>query len=184
MSTLHKAFESLSPRAWADIPQADELKPFLQDTFASAELVISSIPQQANGSPFESSTLHLTTANSATCAGEIHASSARSPDPLVEDLATLQKGWGKPVKIAASSNPLGMSVWKMAGNDRHGAWFARRSVHEGMGFKKWKAAMMREFGESLKVDGKPGEGSIRGIGADKRLEREEVDGVGRLEGMF
>lgn len=71
----------------------------------------------------------------------------------------------------------------MAGNDRHGAWFARRSVHEGLGFTKWKRAMQREFAKSLAVEGGPGEGSVRGIGADRRLERKVVDGVGQLDGM-
>jgi hypothetical protein len=71
----------------------------------------------------------------------------------------------------------------MAGHDRHGAWFARTSVHEGLGFEKWKKAMMREFPESLAVQGGPGEGNIRGIGGDRRLESKVAGGVGKLEGM-
>jgi hypothetical protein len=73
-------------------------------------------------------------------------------------------------------------MYKMAGHDRHGAWFARRSVHEGLGFDKWKRAMQTEFAESLAVTGGPGAGSIRGIGADRRLERKLVDSVGKVEG--
>lgn len=74
-------------------------------------------------------------------------------------------------------------MYKMAGHDRHGAWFARRSVHEGLGFGKWMRAMKREFPVSLAVEGGPGVGSVRGIGADRRVEVEEVEGVGKLEGM-
>jgi hypothetical protein len=186
MSKVHKALEALHPREWADIPKGDDLKPFLQQTFQEAELIISSIPQPAGGSPFDTCrpASHLTHANAANSASDIHLSSARVPDPNVEDLETLQKGWGKPVKIGAKDNPLGMSVWKMAGHDRHGAWFARRSVHEGLGFTKWKRAMQREFAQSLAVDGGPGEGSVRGIGADRRLEREVVDGTGQLDGIL
>jgi hypothetical protein len=186
MSEVHKALEALRPRDWADFPEDGELKSFLQSTFLEAETIISSVPQPAGGCPFDTSTIasHLTQANSAASSRDIHASSARGPDPNVEDLATLQKGWGKPLKIGAKDNPLQMSVWKMAGNDRHGAWFARRSVHEGLGFTKWKRAMQREFAKSLAVEGGPGEGSVRGIGADRRLERKVVDGVGQLDGMY
>lgn len=69
----------------------------------------------------------------------------------------------------------------MAGKDRHGAWFARRSVHEGMGFEKFKRAVQREFPESLAVQGAPGEGAIRGLTGDRRLERLDVEDKGRVE---
>jgi hypothetical protein len=185
MSTVHTALEALHPREWAEFPQGDALRPFLQETFLQAETIVASVPQPAGGDPFEtckpsSSIAHP---NAAKSASEVHCSSARAPDPNIEDVAGLQKGWGKPVKINAKDNPLGMSVWKMAGHDRHGAWFARRSVHEGLGFKKWKKAMQREFAESLAVDGGPGEGSVRGIGADRRLERHVAEGTGQLEGI-
>jgi hypothetical protein len=72
----------------------------------------------------------------------------------------------------------------MAAHDRHGAWFARRSVHEGLPFDRWKLAMQGEFAESLAVTGGPGAGSIRGIGADKVLEKQVVKGLGKMEGMF
>lgn len=42
--------------------------------------------------------------------------------------------------------------------------------------------MRREFAESISVKGGPGAGAIRGIGAERRLEK-KVTGVGKLEGM-
>ena len=77
-----------------------------------------------------------------------------------------------------------MSVYKMAGKDGRGAWFARRSVHEGLGFRKWKLGLQREFPESMEVQGGPGEGNIRGIGSERRVESITVDGVGTIEGEF
>lgn len=183
MSAVHKALEALHPREWSELPSGDELGPFLQQTFSQAEQIVVSVPQPAGGESFEACRPHssITRPNAARSAAEMHCSISRGPDPDIDDLAGLQKGWGKPVKINAKENPLGMTVWKMAGHDRHGAWFARRSVHEGLGFKKWKKAMQREFAQSLAVDGGPGEGSVRGIGADKQLEKERVEGVGTLD---
>lgn len=179
MSVVHKALEALHPRDWAEIPTGDALPAFLKETFSLAETIIASVPQPTEGLP--SSISHV---NAARTAKEIHCSSARLPDPQIEDLATLRKGWGKPIKLAAKDNVLGMTVWKMAGNDRHGAWFARRSVHEGLSFTKWKSAMQKEFAKSLAVQGTPGEGSVRGIGADKHLEKEAVEGLGNLDGTL
>ena len=77
---------------------------------------------------------------------------------------------------------MGIAVYKLGGKDGNGAWFARRSVHEGLGFKKWKLGLQREFPESLMVQGGPGEGNIRGIGGERRVERRGVEGVGTIEG--
>lgn len=85
--------------------------------------------------------------------------------------------------MGAKENPLGMSVYKLGGKDGKGAWFARRSVHEGLGFTKWKKGLEREFPETMKVQGGPGEGNIRGIGGEKRVAFREVEGVGKMEGM-
>ena len=84
--------------------------------------------------------------------------------------------------MAAKDNPMGMAVYKLGGKDGRGAWFARRSVHEGMSFAKWKLGLQREFPESLAVQGGPGEGNIRGIGGERRVERKAVEGVGSMEG--
>lgn len=73
-----------------------------------------------------------------------------------------------------------MSVYKLAGTDGKGAWFARRSVHCGLGFERWKRALQQEFPETMKVDGGPGVGNIRGIGGERCVECREAGG-GKLE---
>ena len=121
-----------------------------------------------------------TTGSAASSASEISLSSARSLPPPPEH-APLQKEWGKPIRLAAKENPLGMSVFKLAGKDGKGSWFARRSVHEGLGFSKWKKGLEREFPESLEVQGNPGDGNIRGIGGERLVESRTVKGLGKLQ---
>ncbi|KAF2020571.1 hypothetical protein BU24DRAFT_361071 [Aaosphaeria arxii CBS 175.79] len=176
---LHQALESLRPKDYSDVP-LDELQTFLADLFCKGELIANSVPEPPNGTPFDKAQRSRPGAHPATVLQEIAVSKVRRPPPSKEQ-AELQKAWGKPVKLSAKDNPLEISVYKMAGNDRHGAWFARTSVHEGLGFAKWKRAMIREFPESLEVQGGPGEGNIRGIGGDRRLEDINVEGVGKLE---
>ena len=88
------------------------------------------------------------------------------------------------MKLKPAENPLGMSVYKLGAKDGRGSWFARRSVHEGLGFEKWKKGLEKEFPETMKVQGGPGEGNIRGIGGERRVEFKGVDGVGKMEGLF
>lgn len=57
-------------------------------------------------------------------------------------------------------------------------------MHEGMGFRKWKLGLQREFPESLAVQGEPGEGGVRGIGGDRKVTSRVVEGVGGAEGEF
>ncbi|KAF2449988.1 hypothetical protein P171DRAFT_428099 [Karstenula rhodostoma CBS 690.94] len=178
MTELHQALECLRPKDFTDIP-VNNLKTFLPDIFAKAELIANSVPPPPNGTPYESSQRSRSDANCARSAAELTVSKARRP-PHPEQEA-LHKAWGKPVKLGAKEAATGISVFKMAGHDRHGAWFARTSVHEGLGFAKWKKAMMREFPASLEVQGGPGEGNVRGIGGDQRLEDINVEGIGKLE---
>jgi hypothetical protein len=179
MSELHDALQNLSPVTWTDLPK-DNLDSYLTECFAAGELICNSLPPLADGTPFHASKPHHRKPNQARSHKEIHPSAARPPSAHA-DHEKLHKSWGKPVKINPSQNPLHVNVYKMAGNDRHGAWFARKSVHEGLGFDKFKRAMMREFSESMTVTGSPGAGAIRGIAADRRLEREDVPGVGKVE---
>lgn len=179
---LHEALTVLRPKDWSDIP-VDDLETFLHDVFAKAELITNSVPPPPGGDDYLSSKPARNDANAARSAKDLIPSQARPPLPAPEHQA-LRDSWGKPVKVGAKDNPLGLTVYKMAGNDRHGAWFARRSVHEGMGFAKWKRAMQTEFAESLAVEGGPGEGNVRGIGGDRKLEERVVAGVGKLEGVL
>ncbi|KAF2114472.1 hypothetical protein BDV96DRAFT_576870 [Lophiotrema nucula] len=179
MSELQKALESLRPVDYEDVPLTD-LKSYLSDLFSNAELIANSVPPPPNGTPYDTAKPTRTTPAPATSAADLTVSNVRRPAPAPHH-AELQKSWGKPLKLGAKEQALGISVFKMAGHDRHGAWFARTSVHEGLGFAKWKRAMMREFPESLAVQGGPGEGNIRGIGGDKRLEDITVEGIGKLE---
>ncbi len=178
MAALHSALQTLGPTSFESFPSSEiEVKDYLQDAFSKAQLIIDSVPPP----PIEASSSAARSVSTASGCSKISASSARS-DPLNPSHVPFQKEWGKQIKLAAKDNPLGIIVYKMAGKDGKGAWFARRSVHEGMGFKKWKLGLQKEFPESLQVQGGPGEGNIRGIGGERIVEKVEVKGVGTVEG--
>lgn len=179
MAELHEALKALSPTDWDDVP-LDNLEPYMTELLTAGELICNSVPPPADGTPFDQAKPQFDQPNPATSHKDVLPSQARShpPDAAHEGL---QKNWGKAMKFSAKENPLNIAVYKMAGKDRFGAWFARRSVHEGIGFSKFINAMKREFDESLAVEGGPGSGSIRGIGADTRLEKREVEGLGAVE---
>lgn len=179
MAELHDALKVLSPTDWDDVHK-DNLGSFMSNIFSQSELICNSVPPPPNGTPFQDSKAHFSIPNEARGWKDMYASPARSHPPHQEH-EDLQKNWGKPMKYSQKDNPLNIAIHKMAGKDRHGAWFARRSVHEGMGFSKFRTAMMREFPESLAVQGGPGEGNVRGIGGDQKLETKEVEGVGTAE---
>ena len=156
---------------------------FLNDTFSQAQTVVDSIP----GSPSPTQDAASTGRPRAKTDSAVRASDAAPPTPLNHDPAALQhieklrKDW-KEVKVNAKENPHAMTVYKLSSKDGRGAWFARQSVHEGLSFDRWKAGLETEFKESMKVQGSPGSGNIRGIGADKRVENRMIDGAGRLQG--
>ena len=179
MSQLQDALSTLGPIDFDKIPLSD-LNGFMSDAFAQAEVIANSVPSPAGGDDFVHAQRSSSQVNSAHNASSMIVSSARPP-PVDPSHAELQKDWGKPLKINPKENPLGIALHKMAGHDRHGAWFARSSVHEGLGFEKWRRAMRREFLESIAVEGGPGAGCIRGLGGDQRLVRKDVEGVGALE---
>ena len=181
MTALHTALTSLGPTEWSTVPQKpNDLTAYLQSAFESAQTIIDSVPLPPPSETPASRPRSQTSSSEVSNGLEITASTARS-DLLEPENAPLQKEWGKPLKMNAKDNPLGISTYKLAGKDGNGAWFARRSVHEGMGFKKWKLGLEREFPETLEVQGGPGEGNIRGIGGERRVERMSVDGVGTEE---
>jgi hypothetical protein len=179
MAELHEALKALSPTDWDDVP-LDNLESYMTTLLTSGELICNSVPQPNDGTAFHEAKPYFDEPNGATSHKDVHPSSARQ-HPSAKEHEDLQKNWGKAMKFSAKENPLNVSVYKMAGKDRYGAWFARRSVHEGMGFSKFKNAMAKEFAASMAVEGGPGSGCIRGIGVDTRLEKKEVEGVGTLE---
>ena len=181
MAALHSALQALGPCKFDQVPKSpSELEVYLQDLFQQAQLILDSIPIPAPDEKLETRARSQTTTSIASNASEISSSSARSAPPDPEH-AALQKEWGKPVKLATKDNPLNMAVYRLAGKDGRGAWFARRSVQEGLGFAKFKKSLEMEFPESLAVQGAPGEGNVRGIGGDKRVEDISVPGKGRVE---
>ena len=184
MAALHSALQTLSPTSFSSVPLDEPLlKDYLQDAFFQSQALIDSVPPPSiDDSSLATRSRASTGASTASSVSEMSVSSAR-PDPPSPLHAVLQKEWGKPIKLAAKDNPLAMAVYKLNGKDGKGAWFARRSVHEGMGFKKWKMGLQREFPESLEVQGGPGEGNVRGIGGERRVERIGVKGVGMAEGQ-
>ncbi|KAI1335480.1 hypothetical protein F5Y15DRAFT_397464 [Xylariaceae sp. FL0016] len=162
MPGAHAAFKCLGPVIWESIAKQDH-KAFLADTFCDAQCIIDSIPARPR---------------SATDS-DLSVFPDHAPKNT-DHTRQLRKEW-KEVKLNPRDNPLGLNVYKLGAKDGKGAWFARGSVHEGITFEKWRLGMEREFAESMKVQGKPGDGSIRGIGADKRVVHETVEGCGKME---
>lgn len=179
MAALHSALQTLSPIPFSSVPSHEqEAKKYLEEAFAQAQIIIDSVPPP----PLDDSVnTRLRAESSVSDRSGLYTSSARA-DPLNPSHVPFQKEWGKPIKLAPKDNPLGIGVYKMAGKDGRGAWFARRSVHEGMGFMKWKLGLQKEFPESMKVQGGPGEGNIRGIGGEKMVEKVQIKGTGDIEG--
>jgi hypothetical protein len=180
MAALQSAFKSLAPVDFSDVPQGPEqLDTYLAELYHNAQTIVESIPIADPDVPETRARAH-TTSSIASKASELSSSSARGAPPAPEHLA-LQKEWGKPLRLNKNENQLGISVYKTSGKDGRGAWFARRSVHEGLGFARFKKAFEREFPTSLAVQGAPGEGNVRGIGAESRVEDIDVPHRGKIE---
>jgi hypothetical protein len=181
MAALHKALQALAPIEYSSL-DINNLESTLRETFEKSQVLIDSVPLPEDAASPATGRSRANTASSiASNASEMSLSSARPPPPHPEH-AILQKEWGKPIKLSAKENPLGMPVYKLPGKDGKGAWFARRSVHEGLSFSKWKKGLEQEFPESLEVKGGPGEGNIRGIGGERVVESKTVDGLGKIQG--
>ncbi|PQE12975.1 START-like domain protein [Rutstroemia sp. NJR-2017a BBW] len=178
MAALHDALKTLGAVDYTQTP-TDDLKPFLEEAFTYGQTIVDSIPISDKAEATTSRPRSGTTSSIASSASEITISDARSPSPPPE-VEALRKEW-KQVKLKPADNPLGISVYSTKGKDGKGTWFARRSVHEGLGFTKWKRALEREFPETLKVQGGPGEGNIRGIGGERRVAYNYVGGTGKME---
>ncbi|POR34827.1 Putative PH domain-containing protein C19A8.02 [Tolypocladium paradoxum] len=180
MASHHEPLKALGPIGWADVPQ-DGLETFLAGVFAEAQTVVESIPSPATPSARATPTGRARAkTDSAVVYADLQKSLSLPGAPSSAGAADqLRKEW-KEVKVNPRDNPLGISVYKLAGKDGKGAWFARRSVHEGLPFDRWKCSLEREFAETMKVQGSPGSGNIRGIGADRNVEHRVVEDVGHL----
>lgn len=174
MADHHEPFRALAPVDWKQVTSHDPLAGFLSATFADAQILVDSIPPPPSQPPRP---IRQPVRPRSHTESSIAQRPPTAPSP---HSGRLQKEW-KEIKVNARENPLDISVYKLASRDGSGSWFARRSVHDGLNFERWRLGLEREFSESLKVVGKPGGGNIRGIGAEKRVEMEVVEGVGRLE---
>ncbi|KAH7041119.1 uncharacterized protein B0I36DRAFT_358317 [Microdochium trichocladiopsis] len=180
----HEVFKALGPADWAkDITpdgSPDGLRDFMLSTFSEAQCIIDSIPV-ATGITATSTAAGRPRASTDSSVAPGYSSALPGRAPQTDDRAkALRKDW-KEVKVNPSENPLGIHVYKMSGKDGKGAWFARRSLHEGLSFERWKLGMEREFAETMKVKKDPGSGNIRGIGAERCVENTIVDGCGKAK---
>ncbi|GAB1320283.1 hypothetical protein MFIFM68171_10493 [Madurella fahalii] len=182
----YEPFKSLSALSWpADIaPHVDEpssLTNLVTTTLANSQLLIDSIPTPTTSSAATAvgrarshtdSSVNFTTSPPPTKQNDGQEKKERS-----ETLQKLRRDW-KDIKISPKDNPHGIAMYKLAAKDGKGAWFARRSLHKGveLRFEKWEAALRREMQETLaRCKGKEaGTGNIRGIGAERRVERVET----------
>ncbi|KAK5627877.1 hypothetical protein RRF57_003592 [Xylaria bambusicola] len=152
-SSVHETFKALGPVDWEAFAQEDPTI-CMPDIFNDAHCLIDSIP-----TTFENDF---------------------QPAEYSQKAKELRKEW-KEVKVNPRDNPLELNVYKLPAKDGRGAWFARRSIHNGQSFKKWKTGIEREFAESLKVQGQPGDGKIRGLGADACVVDRTMDGYGKMQ---
>lgn len=185
----HEPFKALAPIDWATIPH-DDLTEFLITTFASAQTLIDSIPVPPSTSPTAAKTgrarAHTESEVRASSSSHVELNRAlagrehSNSSPSAAWASKLEKEW-KEIKMNPKENPLSISVYKLSAKDGKGAWFARRSIHDGFTFEKFKLGLEREFAEALKINEGPGSGAVRGIGAEKKAEQESCPGVGKIE---
>ncbi|KAL1961321.1 hypothetical protein VTO42DRAFT_49 [Malbranchea cinnamomea] len=171
METLHSALQQLGPIDFDDISRNDDdLRAYASNLLAYAYLAVESVPpaDKNRGSGRSSDGIK----------------NPEGPMPITVgkpvDMATLQKAWGKPINKVDNEkeNPLQIPVYKLASRDGKGAWFARRSVHEGLPFERWKEKLQDEFEETMRIRERNGGslkgGSIREIGCERRIDKIEV----------
>ncbi|KAJ4420131.1 hypothetical protein N0V82_004578 [Gnomoniopsis sp. IMI 355080] len=185
----HEPLKALGPIDWSDVAQ-DDLKHFLTSTFSQAQTVIDSIPappsqakpaQHGRARSHTDGSIAKQDDTSSKRGGRDHANtSAADENKAAAHAALLQKEW-KEVKVPPKDNPMGISVYKLASKDGRGAWFARRSLHEGIPFEKFQLGLEREFGETMKNSTGVGTGNVRGIGAERTAEHVVCDGVGKAD---
>ncbi|KAK0623078.1 hypothetical protein B0T14DRAFT_515240 [Immersiella caudata] len=181
----HEPFKALGALPWETLISESEsdrqtaLANLLRSTFSSAQILIDSIPSDTN--LLSSNSHNKSTKSPTTTRARSQTDSAvntNQPNPLS---LLLQKEW-KQIKTSPRDNPLGIQVHKLSARDGNGSWFSRRSVHRDVPFPKWVLGLRREFAEtSVLRSGKADSSSVRGLGAEKRVERVVVEGVGTAE---
>jgi hypothetical protein len=177
MAAHHEPLRAMGPIEWDDVP-IDNLKPFMDEVFVDAQTVAESVP-----SPTTATATGAAAASTGAVFEQVEkAYSQREAGSSLAMAQKLRKEW-KEIKMN-QNNPLNISVYKLGAKDGRGAWFARRSVHHGLTFEEWKKGMEMEFPETLKVQGSPGSGNIRGIGADRQVENQEVENSGHMSGKY
>jgi hypothetical protein len=164
MAELQEALSYLKPVSWEEVPAStstSDLQRYVQEILTKAQLIAETVPEQNPSSDVGSGVASISVPQS--------------------QLASLRKEWGKPIKMNnAKENPLNIPIYKLSGKDGKGAWFARRSVHKGLPFSRWKSKMQVEMDETLKArqeelkQGRIPATSIRGIGGDRRLEDVDI----------
>ncbi|KAI5853387.1 hypothetical protein BZA05DRAFT_27510 [Tricharina praecox] len=159
MTDVHAALKTLSPTEHSEFPSdPSSLNLHLATSLADAHILISSLPPPT-----------------------IIPESVTLPEPSDPDIAALQKEW-KPVKLSAKENPVGISVFKLSAKDGKGTWFARRSIHTDIPFRRFKAGLQQEFQQPPKEVVEEGvvQGPVRGIGKDLRIHHETCE-LGKVE---
>lgn len=188
MEALSSALQALGPVAYSDVPpDPRERRAYIRDSLEKARLIVESIPEppnrshNANGSAASASSSSSEQSPGSTDGAGLTSLSSSPSLPSLESLAELQKVWGKPVNKFENNekdNPLRIPVYKLGLKDGKGAWFARRSIHDGLSFETWKSKLQREFVETLEMRNNNSKalenGYIRGIGCDRILESESV----------
>lgn len=186
----HEPFKALGLLSWEEISAGGEaaLSEVLSTTFSSCELLVNSLPAPAATTTGTVQTGRARSQTDSAVSSSVDANHILSSAPTSEVITKLKKEWKEVKTSPKDKNDLaqGISVFKLSAKDGRGAWFARRSVHRDTeSFETWEAALRKEFTETLArcADGKkePGTGNIRGIGAERSVERVEVKGKGLLE---
>lgn len=184
MTNSHEPLQALSPADWDDLPQ-DDLATYINDIFSQSMIVVKSIPSPSSAAaptaPATSGRARAKTESAVLFNDAQRSRAPRLPAASLDAAVALRKDW-KEVKVNPKENPLDINVFKLSSKDGKGAWFARQSFHEGLSFDDWRAGLEREFAESLKVQGSPGVGNIRGIGADRHVEDKDIENAGHLSG--
>ncbi|TLS28944.1 hypothetical protein PpBr36_00561 [Pyricularia pennisetigena] len=187
----HEPFKALCPTEWNAIP-TDSLPATLRDIFSHAQTIVDSIPLPQNvakaahnGAAQQGRARSKTEPSGGTSVALNRTLSPSTTLGCADTAKKLHKEW-REVKTNPRDNPLAINVYKLGAKDGKGTWFARRSVHEGVSFDKFRLGLEKEFGEGLraraaKPDAGPGAGNVRGIGAERRVEQEIVEGVGKAE---